>query len=415
MTKTMAPKLEPRTLDARDPLRASRDRFHIPDGLIYLDGNSLGMMPKHVPARVQQAVTQEWGNSLIRSWNTHDWINLPARVGAKIARLIGAQAHEVIACDSISVNLFKLLVAATRLRPDRRVLVSDIDNFPTDLYIAQGLNTLLEGRFELRFVKRADLETAIKDDVAVVMLTEVDYRTGERLDMRALTAKAHDVGALTIWDLAHSAGAFPVHLNDCNADFAVGCGYKYLNGGPGSPAFLMVADRHLEHTQAVLSGWMGHAAPFAFDPWYAPDSGVRRLTAGTPGVLGMTALEAALEVFDNVDLEVLRAKSLALTDLFMTLMQPLEREYGFACVTPQRHEARGSQVSYMHEHGYAVMQALIASNVIGDFRAPDIVRFGFTPLYTSFADVEEAVRRLEAVMRSRAYLEPRFQQRAAVT
>jgi kynureninase len=373
------------------------------------------MLPKHVPARVERAVTLEWGSDLIRSWNAHDWIGLPARVGAQIARLIGAQLHEVIACDSISVNLFKLLIAATRLRPERRVIVSDIDNFPTDLYIAQGINKLLEGKYELRFVKRDALEAALRDDVAVVMLTEVDYRTGERLNMHEWTARAHAVGALTIWDLAHSAGAFPVDLNGCNADFAVGCGYKYLNGGPGAPAFLMVAEKHLEHTQAVLSGWMGHAAPFNFDPVYEPDAGVRRLTAGTPSVLGMTALEAALEVFDGVDLHVLREKSLALTDLFMDLMQPLEREFGFQCVTPTAHAARGSQVSYAHENGYAVMQALIEARVIGDFRAPNIVRFGFTPLYTSFTDVTEAVRRLETVMREGRHLEPRLQQKAKVT
>jgi kynureninase len=405
---------DPSTLDARDPLAALRNRFHIPEHLIYLDGNSLGMMPKHVPARVQQAVTLEWGSDLIRSWNKHDWIGLPARVGARIARLIGAEPHEVIACDSISVNLFKLLVAATRLRADRRVIVSDIDNFPTDLYIAQGINALLEGKYELRFVKRADLEAAIRDDVAVVMLTEVDYRTGERLDMASMTARAHAVGALTIWDLAHSAGAFPVHLNACDADFAVGCGYKYLNGGPGSPAFLMVAGRHLEHTQAVLSGWMGHAAPFDFDPWYQPDAGVRRLTTGTPSVIGMTALEAALEVFDAVDMNAVREKSLALTDLFMDLMQPLET-HGFQLVTPRDHARRGSQVSYTHKDGYAVMGALIEAQVIGDFRAPNIVRFGFTPLYTSFADVVGAVQRLEMVLREQRHLEPRFQQRAKVT
>ncbi len=403
------------TLDARDPLAHLRDRFHIPQNLIYLDGNSLGMMPKHVPARVQDAMTTQWGTDLIRSWNKHGWIDLPARVGAKIAALIGAQAHEVIACDSISVNLFKLLVAATRLRPERRVIVSEIDNFPTDLYIAQGLNQLLQNQYELRFVKRDSLEAAIRDDVAVVMLTEVDYRTGERLDMKGLTAQAHAVGALTIWDLAHSAGAFPVHLNSCHADFAVGCGYKYLNGGPGAPAFLMVAERHFEMATPVLSGWMGHAAPFAFDPLYAPDAGIRRLTTGTPGVLGMTALDAALEVFDGVNLELLRSKSLALTDLFIGLMEPLEAKYGFSLVTPKNHATRGSQVSYMHPEGYAIMQALIAAEVIGDFRAPNIVRFGFTPLYLSFQDVQQAVDRLEVVMREKRYLEPVFQRRAKVT
>ena len=403
------------TLDARDPLAHTRAKFHIPDGLIYLDGNSLGMMPIHVPERVQRAMTLEWGTDLIRSWNTHDWIDLPARVGAQIARLIGAQGHEVIACDSISVNLFKLLIAALQLRSDRRVIVSDIDNFPTDLYIAQGINAMLSGKYELRFVKRDQLEAAITDDVAVVMLTEVDYRTGERLEMKSLTERAHAVGALTIWDLAHSAGAFPVEFTACNADFAVGCGYKYLNGGPGSPAFLMVAQQHQAAALPVLSGWMGHAAPFAFDSSYAPDAGVRRFTAGTPAVLGMTALSAALEVFDDVDMNALRAKSLALTDLFMELMQPLETAYGFELVTPIPHAARGSQVSYTHAHGYAVMQALIDAKVIGDFRAPDIVRFGFTPLYTSFTDVQNAVQRLETVMRSGHYLEPRFSERAKVT
>jgi kynureninase len=402
-------------LDARDSLAPLRNRFQIPDELIYLDGNSLGMMPKHVPQRIQDAVTQQWGVDLIRSWNTHGWIDLPARVGAQIARLIGTEAHEVIACDSISVNLFKLLSAALKLRPHRRAIVSDIDNFPTDLYIAEGINAMLGGQYELRFVKRDDLEAAIRDDVAVVMLTEVDYRTGERLEMKSLTQKAHAVGALTIWDLAHSAGAFPVHLNDCNADFAVGCGYKYLNGGPGSPAFLMVAERHLEASMPVLSGWMGHAAPFAFDPAYTPDRSVRRLTAGTPSVIGMTALEAALEVFDGVDMNALRQKSLALTDLFMELMQPLEAQYGFKLVTPRDHARRGSQVSYAHADGYAIMQALIDAKVIGDFRAPDIVRFGFTPLYTSFQDVGEAVKRLTDVMSTRRYEEPRFRAKAKVT
>ena len=402
------------TLDARDSLAHTRAKFHIPDGLIYLDGNSLGMMPVHVPERVQRAMTLEWGTDLIRSWNTHDWIDLPVRVGAQIARLIGARADEVIACDSISVNLFKLLSATLQLRPDRHVIVSDIDNFPTDLYIAQGINAMLSDKYELRFVKRDALEAAITDDVAVVMLTEVDYRTGERLEMKALTERAHAVGALTIWDLAHSAGAFPVELNACDADFAVGCGYKYLNGGPGAPAFLMVAERHQAAALPVLSGWMGHAAPFAFDPSYAPDASVRRFTAGTPAVLGMTALSAALEVFDDVDMHALRAKSLALTDLFMELMQPLE-QYGFELVTPRDHAARGSQVSYTHMHGYAVMQALIDAKVIGDFRAPDIVRFGFTPLYTSFADVQDAVGRLETVMRTQAYLELRFNQKSKVT
>jgi kynureninase len=373
----------------------------------------LGALPKHVPKRLEDAVLRQWGQDLISSWNTNHWIDLPQKVGAQLAGLIGAQPFEVVACDSTSINVFKVLLAALKLRPERRVIVSDIDNFPTDLYIAQGISEMLGG-YELRFVKRADLKTALCEDVAVLLLTEVDYRTGERLEMQTLTTLAHSVGALTIWDLAHSAGAFPVELNQAGADFAVGCGYKYLNGGPGAPAFLFVAERHQAQALPALSGWMGHAAPFAFTPEYSAAQGILRMTTGTPPVLALIALHAALELWQEFDIGLARTKSLALTDLFIKAMHPLE-VYGFTLVTPLEHEQRGSQVSYSHPDGYAIMQALIAAGVVGDFRAPDIVRFGFAPLYNSFADVLEAVQRLEQIMLSGVWQKPEFGRRGKVT
>jgi kynureninase len=401
-------------LDREDVLAGVRDRFLIPENLIYLDGNSLGVLPKHVPERLEHAVRVEWGTDLIRSWNKHAWIDLPVRVGAQIAKLIGAHSDEVIAADSTSINVFKVMLAALKLRSDRRVIVSVIDNFPTDLYIVQGINDLLGG-YELRFVTRDQLEASIDDTVAVVLLTEVDYRTGELYDMARVTKLTHDHGAIAVWDLAHSAGAFPVNLEGCQVDFAVGCGYKYLNGGPGAPAFLYVARRHQLETAAFLAGWMGHAAPFAFTSKYTPSADVRRMTVGTPSVLGMTALEASLEVFDHVNMRDVRAKSVAMTTLFIDLMRPLCLEFGFALISPADADKRGSQVSFSHEHGYTIMQALIANDVIGDFRAPNIVRFGFTPLYLRFQDVQDAVRRLEAIMREERWRDPVFQTRNKVT
>jgi kynureninase len=400
-------------LDQADPLRLAKERFLLPEGKIYLDGNSLGALPKDVPQRLEDAVLRQWGQDLISSWNTNHWIDLPQKVGAQLATLIGAAPHEVVACDSTSINVFKVLLAALKLRPERRVIVSDIDNFPTDLYIAQGIAQMLGG-YELRFVKRSDLPNALRQDVAVLLLTEVDYRTGERLEMRTLTAQAHQLGALTIWDLAHSAGAFPVALNACHADFAVGCGYKYLNGGPGAPAFLFVAERHQAQALPALSGWMGHTAPFAFTPEYSAADNILRMTTGTPPVLGLTALNAALELWQEFGIATAREKSLALTDLFIEAMQPLE-QYGFALVTPLEHAKRGSQVSYTHPDGFAIMQALIAAGVVGDFRAPDIVRFGFAPLYNSFGDVLEAVQRLADIMGFQTWKKPEFAMRGKVT
>ncbi len=399
-------------LDARDPLAARRELFDLPDGVIYLDGNSLGARPRNVGPRLEAAVRDEWGRDLIKSWNTADWINLPARVGAKIASLIGAGADEVIAADSTSVNLFKLAAGALKLRPGRKVIVTEPGNFPTDLYILQGLRDFL-GEVELRVVEPGGLHAALDDSVALLLLTHVHYKTGRLHDMAALTARAHEVGALALWDLSHSAGALAVDLNGCNADLAVGCGYKYLNGGPGAPAFLFI-DKHLQQDfQTPLTGWMGHAAPFAFSDDYRPAPGVLRGLCGTPSVLGLTALEAALEAFDGVDMAQIRAKSMRLGDLFLDLA--LERCEGFGLGCSRDAASRGSQVALTHESGYAIMQALIARGVIGDFRAPDVLRFGFTPLYVRHVDVWDAVDVLSDIMARGEWREPRFHEVSAVT
>ena len=399
-------------LDRDDPLAGRRAMFDLPADTIYLDGNSLGALPKAVPARLADAVAREWGGDLIRSWNTADWIGLPARVGAKIAPLIGAAADEVIAADSTSVNLFKLAAGALALRPGRKVIVSEPGNFPTDLYILQGLRDLIPG-VELRIVEPGGLHEALDQDVALLLLTHVHYKTGVIHDLAALTARAHAVGALALWDLSHSAGALAVDLGGCRADLAVGCGYKYLNGGPGAPAFLFVAKGLQAEFRSPLTGWMGHAQPFAFADDYAPAKGVLRGLCGTPSVLGLTALEAALSAFDGVDMADVRAKSMALGDLFLGLVQARCRGFGLAC--PADSSRRGSQVALTHPHGYPIMQALIARKVVGDFRAPDVLRFGFTPLYVRYVDVWDAVDRFAAIMASGEWREPRFHEVSAVT
>ncbi|CAM3705248.1 kynureninase [Deinococcus saxicola] len=395
--------------DAHDPLAHKRAEFKLPEGVVYLDGNSLGALPLTVPSRLARVAEEEWGGQLIRSWTANssssgtgaaqDWMNLPDRVAAKIAPLIGAQPHEVAVGDSTSVNIFKLLAAALHMAaPERRVILTDADNFPTDLYMAQGLNALLGGRYELRPVPGANLEANLSGEVALTLLTEVDYRTGHRLDLAGLTAKAHGHGILTIWDLAHSAGAFPVDLNGAGADFAVGCGYKFLNGGPGAPSFLFVAERHQDSAQAFLSGWMGHVDPFEMARDFTPAPGARRYVVGTPTVLSLSALDAALDVFADVDMTVLRAKSLSLTDTFMELMEPLMAQYPLTLVTPRNHDERGSQVSYQHPQAREMMERLIGRGILGDFRTPDILRFGFTPLYHSHADVWRAVQGIKAAL-----------------
>jgi kynureninase len=356
------------------------------------------------------------GLGLIRSWNDAGWIDLPARIGARIAGLIGAPAQTVFAADSTSVNLFKLLSAALALSPDRRVIVSERGNFPTDLYMAQGLIAQLDRGHRLVLVDDAvEIPAALGDDTAILMLTHVDYRSGAMHDMAAVTRLAHEVGALTLWDLAHSAGAVPLDLAGANVDFAVGCGYKYLNGGPGAPAFFHVAARHADSFVQPLAGWFGHEAPFAFEPDYRPAPGAARYLCGTPPVLAMAALDAALELWDDVDMASLRAKSLALSEAFIATVEAMCPDMGLELVTPRDPARRGSQVSFRHPQGYAVMQALIARGVIGDFRAPDILRFGFTPLYTRFTDVFDAAAILREVLTSRAYTRPEFQTRARVT
>jgi kynureninase len=400
--------------DRADPLASFRERFDLPQGVVYLDGNSLGALPKAAAARVKHAVEREWGADLIKSWNVHRWIDLPQRAGAKIARLVGARAGEVIVADSTSVNLFKMLAAALKMRPGRRIILSEPGNFPTDLYVAQGLIEMLGGRHELKLVPGEEIIGAIDESVAVVSLTHVNYKSGRIHDMAAVTAKAHAGGALMLWDLAHSAGALPVDLNAANADLAVGCGYKYLNGGPGAPAFLFVAERHQAAIRPPLAGWMGHAHPFTFDVGYEPAAGIARNLCGTPPVLSMSALDAALDVMLEADMSAIRAKSLALGDLFLALVEQRCAAHGFGNGSAARHE-RGSQVGLLHPEGYAIMQALIARGVIGDFRAPDMLRFGFAPLYNRYTDVWDAVDALASVMDARAWDAPKFKTRAAVT
>jgi kynureninase len=402
-------------LDAADPLAAWRERFALPDGVIYLDGNSLGPLPRATAAIVQDAVRRQWGEDLITSWNKHGWVDLPQRLGAKIARLLGARPHEVLVADSISVNLFKLIAAALGLRSDRPVVVSERGNFPTDLYVAEGLRDLLGGRLELRLVETEELEAALDHDTALLMLTHVDYRTGRMHDMARLTAAAQAAGALTLWDLAHSAGAVPVDLGATGVDLAVGCGYKYLNGGPGAPAFLFVAERWQERVRQPITGWFGHARPFGFEGAYRPASGITRFLAGTPPILSMKALEAGVDLLLEIDQQALRRKSMALTDAFIALVERRCAEWGFAVASPRDATARGAQVSLRHAEGYPIVQALIAQGVIGDFRAPDLLRFGFAPLYVRFVDVWDAVETLGAVMAGRIWDQPAFRERAAVT
>ncbi|CAN5498034.1 kynureninase [soil metagenome] len=405
---------EARELDRADELAPLRARFDLPEGLVYLDGNSLGPLPRGVAERVAEVISTQWGRSLIRGWNDHGWMDLPARVGDRIGALIGAAPGTVIAADSTSLNVAKVLAAALQLRPDRAVVLSDSGNFPTDLYMAQGLLAALGDGRELRVVAPEEVAASItRSDVAVLMLTHVDYRTGRMHDMPALTAAAHQAGALVVWDLAHSAGAVPVALDAAGVDFAVGCSYKYLNGGPGAPAFAYVNDRHAADVRPLLSGWMGHAAPFDFDLEYRPIEGVQRLRVGTPPIIALSALDAALDVWDDVYMAAVRAKSMALTSRFVEGVEANCRDVHL--VSPRDPEQRGSQVSFAHPQGYAVVQALIADGVIGDFRAPDIMRFGFAPLYTSFADVDEAVQRMAVVLDERRFDEPGFRQRAAVT
>ncbi len=402
-------------MDDADPLAALRQGFVLPPGVIYLDGNSLGALPAAASERIAGAVEREWGRDLISSWNVHGWIDAPLRVGAQIAPLIGAAPDEVVVADSTSVNLFKLAAGALALRPDRSTILTEPGNFPTDLHVLQSVEALGRGRVRLKTVPRTELAGALDDDVALVVLTHVNYKSAERWPMTAMTRLAHAKGALILWDLSHSAGALAIDLNAANADLAVGCGYKYFNGGPGAPSFVFVASRHQEALVSPIWGWMGHAAPFEFDDGYAPAPGVRRQLVGTPSILALTALEVGLELFEGVDMTAVEAKALAMGEILIDLMEERCAGLGLTLASPRDGALRGSHVAFAHHQGYAVMQALIARGVIGDFRAPDILRFGLTPLYLRFVDLWDAVEQLRDVLASRDYAQDRFQRRLAVT
>lgn len=385
--------------DRRDPLAAMRDSFVLPDGLIYLDGNSLGPAPRAALDAVARAASHEWADGLIRSYNDAGWWTLPMRLGDKVGRLIGAAPGETVVCDTTSLNIYKALHAALALRPGRSVIVAEGAGFPTDLYMAEGVAATRPGTtVRLEGVDGEKIEDLIDEATAVVLVNQVDYRTGVRRELAPLTERAHRAGALIIWDLCHSAGAMPVDLAGAKADFAVGCCYKYLNGGPGAPAYVFAAQRHHATVTQPLSGWWGHAAPFAFEAQYRPDAGMRRFLCGSQPVLSMRALEAAVDLWDGIAIAQVRAKSLALTDLFIERVETLCAGHGLTLATPREHAARGSQVSFAHEHGYAIMQTLIGRGVIGDFRAPNLMRFGFAPLYVRYRDVTDAVAILKDIL-----------------
>ena len=405
-------------LDRADNLAFARERFSMPEGVVYLDGNSLGALPAAALQRVDETVRREWGQRLIRSWNEADWINLPRRVGRKIAGLLGAEAHEIVAADSTSVNIFKLLAGALELlsRNDRtrNVILSERDNFPTDLYIAQGISAAMGSSYELRLVD-GNIEAAFDERVAIALITQVNYRTGRIHDMKRLNTVASTAGTRILWDLSHSAGAISVELSKAGAELAVGCGYKYLNGGPGAPAFLYVADALQHEFPMPLAGWFGHAAPFDFSAKFVPAPGIERFQCGTPSILAMVALDCGLDTFSGISMPDLRCKSLALSDLFWQLMDAYCGDCGFTCVSPREYALRGSQLSFAHKHAYAIMQAIIDRGVIGDFRQPDLLRFGFTPLYLRHTDIWDAVMVVREVMQSGAWKAESHQQRNSVT
>ncbi|MFC6300442.1 kynureninase [Pseudomonas sp. CCM 7893] len=407
-------------LDAQDPLAPLRTQFALPEGVIYLDGNSLGARPVAALARAQAVIAEEWGNGLIRSWNSAGWAELSQRLGNRLAPLIGARDGEVVITDTTSINLFKVLSAALTVQrnraPNRKVIVSEASNFPTDLYIAEGLAELLQQGYSLRLVNSPDeLPQAIDQDVAVVMLTHVNYKTGYMYDMQGLTSLTHECGALAIWDLAHSAGAVPIDLHQAGADYAIGCTYKYLNGGPGSQAFVWVNPALVDVVRQPLSGWFGHTRQFAMESHYAPSQGIARYLCGTQPITSLAMVECGLDIFAQTDMASLRAKSLALTDLFIGLVQARCAAHELTLITPREHARRGSHVSFEHPEGYAVIQALIARGVIGDYREPRIMRFGFTPLYTSFTEVWDAVEILGEILDRKTWDQPQFKVRNSVT
>lgn len=404
-------------LDAKDPLASLAEQFCLPDGVIYLDGNSLGALPRHTPDRIAKAVQDEWGTDLIRSWGTAGWFDLPTQLGDRVGALIGAAPGQTVVCDTTSINIYKALRSAMALRPDRNVIVSEANSFPTDLYMTEGAATADTGRYERRLVGRDGntLADLLSDDVAVVLLSNIDYRTGAVHDMQAVTRQVQDAGALMIWDLCHSAGVLPMELDACQVDFAVGCTYKYLNGGPGAPAFIYVADRHINNATQPLSGWWGHAAPFAFEQDFRPTEGIRRFLCGTQPILSMTGLAASLDIFDTLDMQAVRRKSQSLTGLFIDLVDQHPGCQMLELASPRDASVRGSQVSYAFENGYPVVRAMIEKGVIGDFRAPDIMRFGLAPYYLSHADIYDAVGIMADCIAREVWLDERYTEMETVT
>ncbi|MBV2129865.1 kynureninase [Arsukibacterium indicum] len=407
-------------LDCQDPLATKRDAFVLPKNTVYLDGNSLGAMPKLVAERAQQVLSKQWSQDLIKSWNSHNWIDLPVTSGEKIARLVGAAPGQLICCDSTSVNLFKVLSSAMQMQPGRKVVLSLAGNFPTDLYMVQGLASLLgEHNCQLKLIDESVndqlLEQELTDEIAVLLLTQVDFRSGRLLNMQRLTELAQAKGILVIWDLAHSAGALPIALDACNVDFAIGCGYKYLNGGPGAPAFIYAAARHHNAVSQPLSGWMGHSSPFSFDKHYQKAAGISQFLTGTPAILSMSALDAALDVFADVEMTQLREKSLALSHCFHQLVLQHNCLRPLKLITPLKPAERGSQLAYQHPDAYALCQALISHGVIADFRAPNILRLGITPLYLRYVDIWQAVTTLAELVASNEYLKPQYAVKNKVT
>ncbi|MBZ9734491.1 kynureninase [Mesorhizobium sp. CA18] len=407
---------EVEAMDAADPLRAMRDRFVLPEDVIYLDGNSLGAASVDAFSEIETAARQEWARDLIRAWNTAGWFDMPIELGDQLGRLIGAKPGQTVVCDTTSINIYKVLHAALTMRPERSVIVAEGDSFPTDLYMAEGVASTRPGTvLRLEGADAPTIEELVDDRVAVILVNHVNYKSGRLRDMAALTRKAQEAGALIVWDLCHTAGALPVDLDGSNADFAIGCTYKYLNGGPGSPAFIYAANRHHRDIRQPLSGWWGHARPFAFEQGYAAGTGIRRFLCGTQPVLSMRALKGALDMWNDVDIRAVRRKSVALTDLFIRLVEAKCGGFGLELESPRNGAERGSQVSFAHPHGYQVMRALIERGVIGDFRAPSTIRFGFTPLYVGYRDVWDAVEMLEDILRTGIWQDARFAVKTTVT
>jgi kynureninase len=402
-------------LDRQDPLKIFRDEFDLPEGTLYFDGNSLGALPKATPARINEVVAEEWGKKLVTSWNSAGWFSLPETIGNKIAHLIGADDGEVVCVDGTGLNIYKLHAVALKMRAGRKVILMEGSNFPTDAYITQGLIDQLAQGHEIRFVEKNEILGAITEDVALVSLTQVHYKMGHLLDMKAITQNAHDVGALVMWDLSHSAGALPVALNGCDVDFAVGCTYKYLNGGPGAPAYLFVAKRHQGKETQPLTGWWSHERPFAFEQDYQPKNNIGQFLSGTQPIVSLAAVEVGVDLLLSADMDAIRQKSLALGDTFIQLIKEHLSEYGFTLATPIEPTERGSQISLCSENGYAIMQALIEAGVLGDFRAPDNMRFGLTPLYTRYTDLWDAVMKLKSIMENDTWRAERFSGVSEVT